>query len=435
MKKYLPLFFFLIVISTFSIVITASSNSLFIISPLSGTYHYGQQLKLIAKYTPNTVVIVSLITPNSNKITIGNYNFNSSGYLTVNIGTFGSGYLVEAGNYLVIVTLSNDYSYQVPIKYAPFYGILTVKVQNTYDTPLSNANVYLYNISNSSSVPLYNAQTNSTGYAVLNVSFTSNTQSFEVVASYPGYFNSTATVTLSSNSVTDITLTLNPYNLTTLVVGVQQGNLVIDPINPSGYTSVIATEGENTSVFIETLFNHSQIINAQVSVRVITPVKEITITSAPVNNNGYYVASFQLPLLNISYEAVLQISVTFASIKTVTVVPIVVQINNTELEHQFENQIASMNKNITEMQNEIAELNSALIKLTNQSILMQNSINNLEKIANISNEEIIALNNQVNEQGIKLNQVSTFVYIALIIGVLGLVLAIIDLINIRRALS
>ena len=427
------IFLFLLIIATAGFITTASP-AIQIISPANGqVFHYGQQLILIAKYAPNAVATVYLVIPNGKAIPEGAFEFNSTGYLALNLGTFGSGNLVMPGSYSIEIEVSGEQAAVVSFIYQPYVGTIVVEVQNSQHLPIPGATVYLYNIT--SGIELVGTEaTNDSGIAVFHVVSFNTAQNFKVVASFPGYANSSSTVTITQNQTKTVLLTLYPAVLNIYVVDAEQEGLQIDPFNPAGYTSLVAIGGENITVYIETMFANIIVPNATVVAELITPTGKSTSTATPLGN-GTYKVSFNLPLLNVPYDALLNITAEYNSMQATATVPISVQFNYTVLQQHLQSQISSLEENITKLENVTTQLNSELTKLENVTTKLEKTVSSLQEVTSLLSSEISNLNTQVSTLNKKLVQLTPFIYGALAAGIIGVILATLALVAIRRALS
>ena len=435
MKARLTFFLFLLIAPMFSLVLTASVPPIQVLQPQpSEVYYTGQHLVLIVKYLPNATATIYLITPNGKYVPEGVFYFNSSGYLKVDFGTFGSGNLAVPGNYILEIEVnSGESAITVPFTYQLLIDTIIVKVQNPQGMPIPDAYVTLYNASTYPPLPLISGQTNGSGIIVFSGPVPDTVQVFEVSASAPGYLNASKTFSLPPNQTAFITLTLQPEHLNIYVLGAKQNGLYIDPLNPYGYTSLVATEGENITVYMATYLENTQISNATVKVQVVTPIN--TTNYIATQSNGVYEVSFNLPILNASYEALLVINAQYGSANGTAVIPVIAQLNYTEFENQIESKIISLSQNVSNLDNEVSKLTTELSSLGNETASLEKTVNTLSKSATILSGEMSLLDSQLTELNHKLNQLTPLVYGALIAAIIGIVFAVISLINIRRALS
>ena len=437
------IFLFLLIGSIIAGTISFASMPVQVISPkYNQVYHYGQQLILIAKYQPNTTATIYLTTPNGKPVPQGVYTFNSTGYLTINFGYFGSGNLVMPGNYSLEIEISGQSGVVIPFVYQPYEATVVVEVQNNQHLPIPGATVYLYNVTSGNNKLLQIETANSSGFATFHVIAFSFTQSFKVVASFPGYANESMITTVTQNQTKTVLLTLYPAILNVYVIGAMQNGLQIDPLDPVGYTYLTAIEGENITVYINTMFANTEVSNAIINVQLITPNGKNTTSSVLQIGNGTYKTTLYLPLLNVPYSALLNITAKYNSLEATATIPISVQLNYTTLEDHLESQIASLNENIsklneniTKLDNVTIQLDSALLKLSNGTATLEKTDTSLQQVTTLLNGELTNLNGEVNTLNKKLDQITPLIYIALAVGIIGTVLAVLALISIRRALS
>jgi len=446
-------------------VFTTAATTLQVISPQNGqTYHYGQQLIVIAKYVPNTVATVYLVH-GTTSIPEGTYTFNSTGYITVNLGTFGSGNLAEPGEYTVDIDVSSPSfaATNVTVYYKPFVATIVAQVQNEQHLPVSGAMVYLYNTTAGVHSLVAMAMTNSTGLAVFQVTAFNFTQNFQVVATEAGYVNASASLSILENQTKTVVLTLVPAVLNVYVVGATQNGMVIDPLNPAGYSELVATAGNNITVYFETMFAGMQVANATVNVMVTTPTNTSMYTATPVTSGtykGYYMVSFMLPLMNVSYSAVLNVTATYSSLTSSIYVPIAAQVNyttlinhyvtslNTEVEklnstvYALMSEISALNTSITTLKSELSTITSETSSLQSTVSSLNSSISSLSSTVSSLNSEVSSLNSQVsslNSQvsslNSKLNGITPLVYGGLIAGIIGLIIAIVAIVLVYRKIS
>jgi len=147
MNIRLPIFLALLITASIGGLISMATTPVQVISPQSNhVYHYGQPLILIAKYEPNALATIYLSQPDGKPVPEGVFSFNSTGYLTVNFGTFGAGNLVMPGNYSIEIAVnSGENATIVPFIYQPYEATIVVNVQNNQHFPIYGATVYLYN--------------------------------------------------------------------------------------------------------------------------------------------------------------------------------------------------------------------------------------------------------------------------------------------------
>ena len=454
------------------VIPTSAATTLQIISPTSGqTFYYGQQLVVVAKYVPNAVADIYLVH-GTTSIPEGTYTFNSSGYLTVDLGSFGSGNLVEPGAYTIDIDVSSPQfaAAAVTVYYVPFVGTIIVHVQNEHHLPLSGATVYLYNTTAGLHSLVTTSITNSSGVAVFHVTAFNFTQDFQVVASMTGYVNASATVSIYENQTTSVTLTLYPAVLDVYVVAATQNGMTVAPLNPSGYSSLVATEGDNVTVYIETVFAGMEVTNATVNVMVTTPTGTSTYTATPVTSGsyaGYYMVTFMLPASNVSYDALLNITATYSTLTTTIYVPVAAQVNYTalidhyvtELNSEIEKlnstvyalmaEISALNTSISTLKSEISTVTSEVSSLQSSVTSLQSSVSSLQssisslnssvsslssKISSL-NSSVSSLNSEVSSLNSKLNSITPLVYGGLIAGIIGLIVAIVAIILVYRKIS
>jgi len=439
-----PIFLFLLIGSIIAGTISFASTPVQIISPkYNQIYHYGQQLILTAKYQPNATATIYLTMPNGKPVPEGVYIFNSTGYLTINLGTFGSDNLIIPGNYSIEIEIdSGQLGVVIPFIYQPYEATIVTEVQNNQHLPIPGATVYLYNITSGNNKLLQIETTNSSGFTIFHVIAFSFTQSFEVIASFPGYANESIITTVTQNQTKTVLLTLYPAILNVYVIGAIQNGLQIDPLDPVGYTYLTAIEGENITVYINTMFANTEVSGASINVQLITP-KGKNITSSVLQiGNGTYKTSLYLPLLNVPYSALLNITAKYNSLEAIAIIPISVQLNYTTLENHLESQITSLNENISKLNENISKLDNvttqldlALLKLSNDTTTLGKTDASLQQVTTLLSSELSNLNSEASTLNKKLDQITPLIYIALIVGIIGTVLAVLALISIRRALS
>ena len=466
MRFVLGIILSIIVISLGFSGFATAATGIQVISPQNGqTFYYGQQLIIVAKYIPNTVATVYLVH-GTTSIAEGTYTFNSTGYITVDLGKFGSGNLAQPGEYVIDIDVSSPSftATNVTVYYKPFEGTIIAQVQNEQHLPLSGAMVYLYNTTAGIHSLIATAITNSTGLAVFHVTAFNFTQDFQVVATEAGYVNASASVSILENQTKTVTLTLYPAILDVYVVAATQNGMAIDPLNPAGYTSLVATEGENVTVYIETLFAGMKITNATVEVMVTTPEGHPKVyTATPVTSGayeGYYMVSFMLPPTNVSYDALMNITATYSSLTTAIYVPIAAQVNYTALINSYVNtlkaeiealnstvstlksEISSLNSSISSLESELSSISSEASSLESTVKSLQSSISSLNSTVSSLHSEVSSLSSQVssfssqlNSLNSKLSGITPLVYGGLIAGIIGLIIAIVAIVLVYRKIS
>jgi len=458
MRFVLGIILSMMVLSLGFSVFTTAATTLQVVSPQNGqTYYCGQQLIVIAKYVPNTVATVYLVH-GTTSIPEGTYTFNSTGYITVNLGTFGSGNLADPGEYTIDIDVSSPSfaAANVTVYYKPFVATIVAQVQNEQHLPVSGAMVYLYNTTAGVHNLVAMMMTNSTGLAVFHITAFNFTQDFQVVAAEAGYVNASASVSILENQTRTVTLTLYPAVLNVYVVGATQNGMAIDPLNPAGYSELVATAGNNITVYFETMFAGMQVTNATVNVMVTTPTGTSMYTATPVTSGtykGYYMVSFMLPLANVSYSAVLNVTATYSSLTSSIYVPIAAQVNytalinhyvtslNTEIEklnstvYALMNEISALNTSITTLKSELSTITSVTSGLQSTVSSLNSSISSLSSTVSSLNSEVSSLNSQVSSLNSKLNGVTPLVYGGLIAGIIGLIIAIVAIVLVYRKIS
>lgn len=431
MKTRSLIIFSLFLISIAGVLVSASVPIEVIAPQVNEVYHTGQNLILLARYVPNTTATIYLITPTGEQIPEGAFMFNSSGYLELNFGTFGSGNLAIPGNYsLEIEVNGGEQGIIVPFIYKQNSATIIVYILNENGLPIKGATVYLYNATS-----LVDTETtNTVGTAIFQIIAPNTAEYFKVVASAPGYLNASKTFSIIGNETKSIVLTLYPAVLNIYAVEAVQNGITIDPYNPVGYSSLVATEGSTVTVYIKIAIGNMNVSNASVKVLLTTPENKSEYNAISLNN-GIYKVSFYLPLFNTSYSVVLNISAKYSKLSGTVIVPIVVQLNYTEIENRLESQIITLEKNVSTLENETAKLTSALTKLENETATLEKTTNSLQKTTLLLDSEISSLNNQLFTLNKKIDQLTPIIYGALIAGVIGVVLAALALNAVRRALS
>ena len=454
-----------IMVVTLGLSAIAATSGLQVISPQNGqTFYYGQQVVVVAKYQPNATYSISIINPVGTYIPITAGAFGPNGYINVTLGKFGVYPFNLPGEYKIQIEANGGQaSAIVTIYYKPFVATIIAEVQNEQHLPLSGAMVYLYNITAGVHELVATEITNATGIAVFHVIAFNFTQQFQVVASMAGYVNASATVSVYENQTKTVMLTLYPAVLNVYVVAATQDGATIAPLNPSGYTSLVATEGENVTVYIETLFAGMKVTNATVTVMVTTPTGTTMYTATPVTSGqymGYYMVTFMLPAMNVSYDALMNITATYSSLTATIYVPIAAQVNYTTLITQYVNKlhnaIEKLNSTVYTLMNEIKSLNSSISSLETElssisseassleSIVksLQSSISSLNSTVSSLHNEISSLNSQVSSLNStvsslnsKLSSITPLVYAGLAAGIIGLIIAIVAIVLVYRKIS
>jgi len=457
----------------YSFVSLASVVTLQVISPQYGqVFHYGQELVVQAKTNPNEPFDIYLVTPSGSSIPINASATGSSGMIVQFIGYFGSGSLATPGKYVVDINVnSGQANATIPIYYKPFVATIVAQVQNEQHLPVSGAMVYLYNTTAGIHSLITMAMTNSTGLAVFQVTAFNFTQDFQVVAAEAGYVNASASVSVLENQTKTVTLTLYPAVLNVYVVAATQNGMVVNPLNPAGYSSLVATEGENVTVYIETLFAGMQVTNATVTVMVTTPIGTPKMyTATPVTSGtymGYYMVSFMLPPTNVSYDALMNITATYSSLSETIYVPIAAQVNYTALINSYVNtlksEIEALNSTVYTLKSEISSLNTSITTLeselstiTNETTILQSSVKSLQssisslngtvsslnsEVSSLSSQvssfrsQLSSLNSTVSSLNSKLSGITPLVYGGLIAGIIGLIVAIVAIVLVYRKIS
>jgi len=448
-----------------SAIVSAATSTIQVISPQNGqTFYYGQQVVVVAKYVPNASYSIGIINPVGTYIPITAGAFGPNGYINVTIGKFGVYPFNLPGEYKIQIEANGGQgSAIVTIYYKPFVATIVAQVQNEQHLPLSGATVYLYNVTAGMHELIATETTNATGIAVFQVIAYNFTQQFQVVASMPGYVNSSATVSVYENQTKTVTLTLYPAVLNVYVVAATQNGMTIAPLNPSGYTSLVATEGSNITVYIETEFAGKPVTNATVTVIVTTPTGTSTYTATPVTSGpyaGYYMVTFMLPAMNVSYDALMNIIATYSSLTTTIYVPIAAQVNYTALVTQYvsqlHNEIEALNSTVYVLLSEIKSLNTSISSLASELSSISSEASSLEStvsslkssisslnstVSSLSSEvsslnsQVSSLSSQVSSLNSKLSSITPMVYAGLAAGIIGLIIAIVAIVLVYRKIS
>ena len=446
------LFILLILSATLGgLMITTASTPIQIISPESNqVFHYGQSLIIEAKYFPNKVASIGILNPKGIFTPIGVFQFNSSGYLVIDLGTFGSGNLTIPGNYTLSVEIAGGVAASsVTVNYVPYLATIITEVQNSQHIPLAGATVYVYNVTTPSTNKLLATEyTNDTGMVTIHVIAYSFTQYFKIIVSFPGYVNTSHIISITQNQTESVMFTLYPAVLTINVVGANQNGMMIDPMNPEGYTSLTGVEGTSMTVYIDTLFANMETDNATVSISVITP-NNVTRYQVKQTTNGYYEATFPLPLLNVSYDALMNITATYGSLSANILIPISAQLNVTEIEQNLIKEITNLNATSSKLSSELKNVSSEitnissytqslsqkLVQITNETSQLSTNIQRLETTTDQLSQDITIFDQQLTTLNHKLNSLTPLIYGALVVAIIGVILAILSLISIRRLIS
>jgi len=284
-----------------------------------------------------------------------------------------------------------------------------------------------------------------------------------VIAAEAGYVNASASVSILENQTKTVVLTLVPAVLNVYVLAAEQNGVMVDPLNPAGYLELVASEGENVTVYIATLFAGHPIINASVEVMVTTPTGTTVYNATPITtsfNASYYEVSFMLPLTNVSYDALMYIIATYSSLVATSYVPVLAQVNYTALIDHYVNTIGSevevLNATVYALTKEISALNASIITLkselsavANESTSLQSTVKSLQSsisslngtvsslsstVSSLSNQ-VSTLNNKVSSLNSEVGSISSLVYGGLIAGIIGLIIAIVAIVLVYRKIS
>lgn len=477
MKNYLVygliLLVFAVTLVLSPMAVFAATPTLQIISPQPGQkFFYGQTLKFVAYYpVPGAIATVYVLNGSGVLVAGGNtYAFNSSGYISAILGVFGKEKgLSSPGQYIIEIDVSSSQgttAATVTVTYQPYVAKINSQVVNEQGIPLSGVTVYLYNTTAGLHTLVASATTNSTGFAVFNVIAFNFAQNFELLAvgSTIGYTNASATVSVIGNETVTKVLKLYPNVLNVFVVGAMQNGTMIAPLNPGGYSSLTATEGDTMSVLIEVEYAGKMITTATVNVAVTTPLGVKMYTATPITSGsyaGYYNVTFMLPVVgNTSYEAVVNINATYGTLTSSIYVPVVVQYNYTALFkyylHSLTKEVQALNQTVYTLMKEISTLNSSITTLsqslstvTSEVSTLQSSISTLQSSINNLNSEIKTVNGsvsslinqvsslreEVNSLNSKLSSITPLVYGGLIAGIIGLIIAIVAIVLVYRKIS
>jgi 5-hydroxyisourate hydrolase-like protein (transthyretin family)/chaperonin cofactor prefoldin len=431
-------------------------NGIVFYSPVPNeVFHYGQPLVLnISTGIPNATVTV-YVDYGTTEIYFNNYQANAQGNLAVTLFTFGSGAASKPGTYTVLVDVNSGVkSAAVTVKYLPAIATIIVDVTNgETGLPFAGVNVTLYNITSGVMQYIASQTTNVNGQVQFSVVSFNFTQTFKVVASYPGYVSTSAQVSIVGNETETVSLTLYPAVLTIMPVEVIQNGTAIDSHNPVGYSSVVVVEGLPASMLVQVMFAGKPITNATLYVSTTSSefqnLHYSLITTGPFA--GYYNVSF-LPQVNSlfpAYTGVINITAVYSGLtKTVFVTvtanyPTSVVINSLngsilKLEAEF-NQLAT---EISNLETEVQSINSTLSSITSQINTLNNEINTINgQIGSLNSNipslehSISSLNSTVNSLSSELNSIKPLVYGGIIAGIIGLIVAIVAIVLVYRKIS
>lgn len=438
--------------------ILAGTSSLTIVTPYQGeVFHYGQELVIEVQTTPNTPVSIGVVNPLGKETPSAPVESNSTGYVVVNFWTWGTiaGVNNYTGAYEVIVTAqtpSGIVTQTVTVYYEPYTATIEVTVVNEQNVPLAGATVKAYNVTNGLHEFLTSAVTNASGTAILHVYAFNFTENIEIVASYPGYVNSSATVAVKAMQTIPVTIKLYPAVVTILAVEELQNNKIIAPLNPSGYTSFTGYAGDEISILFEVLFANMKVTNATVSAMVVTPEGTVSITPT-LTSSGYYNVTFMLPSINSTYEGYVEINATYSGVTNTLSVPIEVQVNFTQLIDQeinklnaeiqtlnttvytLMNEIKSLNDSISSLSGELSTVSSDISTLESEITTLKTSVSSLNTTVSNLKGTVQSLSSEVNSLNSKLNSITPLVYGGLIAGIIGLIVAIVAIVLVYRKIS
>jgi prefoldin subunit 5 len=319
--------------------------------------------------------------------------------------------------------------------------------------PFAGVNVTLYNITSGVMQYIASQTTNVNGQVQFSVVSFNFTQTFEVVASYPGYVSASAPVSIVGNETKTVSLTLYPAVITIVPYEVNQNGTAIDSPNPVGYSSVVVVEGLPASMLVQVMFAGKPITNATLYVSTTSPefqnLQYSLITTGPFA--GYYNISF-LPQVNSlypEYTGVINITAVYSGLtKTVFVTvtanyPTSVEINSLngsilKLETEF-NQLAT---EISNLETEVQSINSTLSSITSEINTLKNEINTINgQISSLNSnitslkDSISSLNSTVSSLSSELNSIKPLVYGGIIAGIIGLIVAIVAIVLVYRKIS
>jgi 5-hydroxyisourate hydrolase-like protein (transthyretin family) len=426
-------------------------------------FHYGQPLVLnISTGIPNATVTV-YVDYGTTEIYFNNYQANAQGNLAVTLFTFGTGAASKPGTYTVLVDVNSGVkSAAVTVKYLPYIATIIVDVTNgETGLPFAGVNVTLYNITRGVQYIASNT-TNVNGQVQFSVvSFNSTaSQTFKVVASYPGYVSASTQVSIKGNETETVSLTLYPAVLTIVPYEVNQNGTAIDSPNPVGYSSVVVVEGLPASMLVQVMFAGKPITNATLYVSTTSPefqnLHYSLITTGPFAN--YYNISF-LPQVNSLYPAytgVINITAVYSGLtKTVFVTvtayyptPLAISsLNGSILE--LETEVNQLSTEIHNLETEVQSINSTLSSITSQINTLNNEITTLKSEISTSSgqigslnsnitslkDSISSLNSTVNSLSSELNSIKPLVYGGIIAGIIGLIVAIVAIVLVYRKIS
>jgi len=440
-------------------------NGIVFYSPVPNeVFHYGQPLVLnISTGIPNATVTV-YVDYGTTEIYFNNYQANAQGNLAVTLFTFGTGAASKPGTYTVLVDVNSGVkSAAVTVKYLPAIGTIIVDVTNgETGLPFAGVNVTLYNITSGVMQYIASQTTNVNGQVQFSVvSFNSTfSQTFKVVASYPGYVSASTNVSIKGNETVTVSLTLYPAVLTIMPYVVFQNGTAIDSPNPVGYSSVYVVEGLTASMLVQVMFAGKLITNATLYVS--TTSSELQnlhyslITTGPFAN--YYNISF-LPQVNSLYPAytgVINITAVYSGLtKTVFVTvtayyptPLAISYLNGSI-LKLETEVNQLSTEISSLETEVQSINSTLSSITSQINTLNSEITTLKSEISTINGTIGSLNSNitslkdsisslsgtVSSLSSELNSIKPLVYGGIIAGIIGLIVAIVAIVLVYRKIS
>ncbi|MFP3202425.1 MAG: hypothetical protein RXR43_09330 [Sulfolobus sp.] len=431
-------------------------NGIVFYSPVPNeVFHYGQPLVLnISTGIPNATVTV-YVDYGTTEIYFNNYQANAQGNLAVTLFTFGTGAASKPGTYTVLVDVNSGVkSAAVTVKYLPAIATIIVDVTNgETGLPFAGVNVTLYNITSGVMQYIASQTTNVNGQVQFSVVSFNFTQTFKVVASYPGYESTSAQVSIVGNETKTVSLTLYPAVLTILPYVVYQNGTAIDSPNPVGYSSVVVVEGLPASMLVQVMFAGKPITNATLYVSTTSPefqnLQYSLITTGPFA--GYYNISF-LPQVNSLYPAytgVINITAVYSGLtKTVFVTVtanyptsrVLSYLNGSILE--LETEFNQLSTEIHNLETEVQSINSTFSSITSEINTLKNEINTISgQISSLNSnitslrDSISSLNSTVSSLSSELNSIKPLVYGGIIAGIIGLIVAIVAIVLVYRKIS
>ena len=425
-------------------------------------FHYGQPLVLnISTGIPNATVTV-YVDYGTTEIYFNNYQANAQGNLAVTLFTFGTGAASKPGTYTVLVDVNSGVkSAAVTVKYLPAIATIIVDVTNgETGLPFAGVNVTLYNITSGVMQYIASQTTNVNGQVQFSVVSFNFTQTFEVVASYPGYVSASTQVSIVGNETKTVSLTLYPAVITIVPYEVNQNGTAIDSPNPVGYSSVVVVEGLPASMLVQVMFAGKPITNATLYVSTTSPefqdLSYSLITTGPFAN--YYNISF-LPQVNSLYPAytgVINITAVYSGLTKTVFVTVtayyptpsaIYYLNNSIL--KLETEVNQLSTEISNLETEVQSINSTLSSITSQINTLNNEITTLKSEINTINgqigslnsnitslkDSISSLNSTVSSLSSDLNSIKPLVYGGIIAGIIGLIVAIVAIVLVYRKIS